>query len=101
MSNLDELLAKRAELDKQIAEAERAAEIAKGREAALSTIAKIAAFKELFGDLKTTEGVFGESWQNIAPQSLPKEATIARRYEVSETEAHNAKEKGRASVAKL
>ena len=101
MPTTDEIRAQIAALQMQLNKAEEAERIERGKAEAIRTISEIAAFKELLGRLKAREGVLGQSWHDIPQQAQPREKLIAKAYDLSETELHNAKAKGIKAVASL
>jgi hypothetical protein len=63
-------------------------------------IGLIAVLKESFRALREIdEALLGSELGQISPQALPKEATTARRYGLSETQAKNAKDKALKAIA--
>jgi hypothetical protein len=72
-----------------------------GREDSIRTISQIAAFKELFSQLKAREGLLGQVWHDIPAQALPREKLLANAFDLSETETANAKVKGVKAVSSL
>lgn len=101
MQDTDTIRAQIAELQKQLDEAERQEAIAKGRQQALSNIAKISALKAILADLKSHDGILGQVWLDIPPQAFPREGNLAKAYGLSETELSNAKAAGLKSVKSL
>lgn len=99
--NTDKIREQIAALEKQLREAEEAERIAQGRTAAIQTISLIAAFKECLSKLKAVDGILGQVWHDIPAQALPREGNLAKAYDVSETETHNAKAKGRKAIEGL
>jgi hypothetical protein len=95
------LKAKQAENQKAIDALEQEEQKILGREGSLKTIAQVAAFKELFSQLKTREGLLGQVWHDIPAQALPREKLLANAFDLSETETANAKAKGVKAVASL
>ena len=101
MSKADEIRQQIAALESKLHEAEEAERREKGRSQALSDIAAIAAWKVLFARLKASDGVMGAMWHDIAQQAQPREKNLAKAYDISETELHNAIAKGREAVSGL
>lgn len=101
MKTLDQLRAEREALDKQIAEAEADERRQAGRENALQIISCIAAFKEAFSFLKAQDGVMSQHWHDLPAQALPREANIAKAWDISETDTSVAKARGRKAVEAL
>lgn len=100
MLKADEIRAQMAELQKQLANAEAEEQRALQHSATKSLVAVVAAFKEAHGKLLSA-GVLGEAFANIPQQALPREAVIARRGDLSESEVVAAKKAGRDAIAKL
>lgn len=96
------------QIDKHTAASEKAKavaaekeRIAKGRQRALSNIAKISALKAILADLKSQENILGQVWLDIPGQAFPREGTIAKAFGLSETELSNAKAEGAKAVKGL
>lgn len=68
----------------------------------LRAIALVAGLKEIMkGIREIDETILGEVLGPIAPQAMPKEATTARKYGLSETQVKNAKDKAVKAIAGL
>lgn len=65
-------------------------------------VALIGAFKAIIAAMKAElPGVLPEEVANLAPQRFPKEKLTGDRYNLSETQIHEAKEKGIKAIARL
>lgn len=101
---VEQLLAERAALDEQIEAAQMAERLQRNRANAERAIAVVGAFKEALGWLKDLDPeilVLNEAWLAIPQQAQPRETLIAKKFGLSETEASNAKEKGRKAIRGL
>ncbi|TIW21161.1 MAG: hypothetical protein E5V63_30025 [Mesorhizobium sp.] len=68
----------------------------------IRAIGLIAAMKAAVAGIREIdENILGEVLGPIAPQAMPKEATTARRYNLSETQVKNAKDKAIKAIAAL
>ena len=114
METLEQARARKAALEREAKEIEdriakleldEAERLSRMRTDALSMISQIAALKVLVSSLSGRPDIVGTTWveayQQIPPQALPREANIAKRYDISETEASNAKAEGREAVKGL
>jgi hypothetical protein len=101
MPNVEQIRAQIAELQKALETAEAEERKAQGRSDAIKAISQIAAFKELFSQLKAREGVLGQVWHDIPAQALPREKLLANAFDLSETETANAKVRGVKAVSSL
>lgn len=99
-----------AEIDAQIAELQRKrGEMEEAeRKAALNGTAKraTALLTAMRSCMKEIEALFpgtfeGEKWAAIAPQAWPRDAKFKNLADLSETEVHEARERGKAAVASL
>lgn len=97
MSKADEIRAKMAELQKELAAEEAKEAKSKLREEATRRIKVIGAFKAAYSILKE-QGSLGPAFDEIAPQALPKASTLARQTDMSETERSNAEAEGHAAI---
>lgn len=86
------------ELDAIIEAANKAKEKAKAPRTLAVIGAFLAAHKWL---LENEEENISDHITGIPQQAMPKPKVFARRFDMSETEMHNALEKGKASVARL
>ncbi|MER9768897.1 hypothetical protein NKJ09_22865 [Mesorhizobium sp. M0189] len=87
-----------AEIDEVIKQAEAAKLVPTG----LRAIALITTVKEALREIRSIdESLLGEGLGQISPQALPKEATTAKKYGLSETQVKNAKDKATKAVASL
>lgn len=78
------------------------AQQAKAKPEALKTMTLIGAFLEVHKRLVEREADnLSEQITGISQQAMPKPKVFARRADLSETEMHNALEKGRKAVAGL
>lgn len=83
------------ELDDAEAETRKAEEVRKG----LGIVAKVALLKALFIDIKAGyPDALPTAWLETPQQGLPREALIGRRFGLSETQVHDAREKARKVV---
>lgn len=102
MATLVELRAQREELDRQIREAEAQAEKERQAKNAVTYIALASAFKAIYLRLKAEyPDALPSCMEDMPSQQLPRETMIARRFDVSETMAHNAVEKGKKAISDL
>lgn len=90
-------------LNQQLREAEEAE-----RKAALAGDAKraTALLAAMRACMKEIENLFpgtfsGEKWEAIVPQAWPRDTSFKRAADLSETEVHDARERGKDIVAKL
>lgn len=68
----------------------------------IRVIGLIAGLKEIMRSIREIdETILGEVLGPIAPQAMPKEATTARKYGLSETQVKNAKDKAAKAIAGL
>lgn len=68
----------------------------------LRAIALITSLKETIRSIREIdESILGEVLGPIAPQAMPKEASTAKRYGLSETQVKNAKDKAVKAIAGL
>lgn len=87
-----------AEIDEVIRQAEAAKLIPTG----IRAIGLISALKETIREIRLIDdSLLGEVLGQISPQALPKEATTAKKYGLSETQVKNAKDKATKAVAGL
>ncbi|AZO29402.1 hypothetical protein [Mesorhizobium sp. M1B.F.Ca.ET.045.04.1.1] len=87
-----------AEIDEVIRQAEAAKLVPTG----IRAISLITSLKEAIkGIREIDESILGEVLGPIAPQAMPKEATTARKYGLSETQVKNAKDKAIKAIAGL
>lgn len=74
-------------------------EAAKLQEKARKAIFYVAVFKAAIQEIKALDmDILGEALSSVPQQAYPREKSIGNKYELSETEIHNLKEKGRKAV---
>lgn len=95
----EEIAALEAELRKQ-EEAERKAALAGNAKRAT---ALLKAMRECHKEIESLfPGTFAsDKWEAITPQAWPRDTAFKRQADLSETEIHDARERGREMVAKL
>lgn len=93
---------KRLEKELEQARQDAALEATANAEKGPSAVAMTVAVKELIARFKKDLPEDAPDWMKaIIPQSFPKERLIGKRFGLSETEIHNAMEKGRKAIAGL
>lgn len=95
----EQIAALEAELRKQ-EEAERKAAMAGNAKRAT---ALLAAMRQCMKEIESLfPGTFtGEKWEALVPQAWPRDTSFKRQADLSDTEIHNARERGKEMVAKL
>lgn len=104
MATLDELLAQRAELDKQIRDAQIAEEKAARFNDATRAVSLLALLKATKSELdRVWPGLFdGERWEAFnTATAWPRATSMKKAADLSETEVGNAAHRGAKAVEKL
>lgn len=103
MPTSQELRAKMADLQKQIDEAEEAERKAAMAGSAKRATSLLALMKAAHKEIEALfPGTFeGGAWDDLKPQAWPRDTKFKRIADLSETEVHEARERGRNAVADL
>lgn len=99
----DQIRAEIDALNKQLAEAEEAERKAAMAGDAKRATALLTAMRTCMKEIERMfPGTFsGDKWEAIVPQAWPRDTSFKRAADLSETEIHDARERGKDAVAKL
>lgn len=99
----DQIRAEIEALNQQLREAEEAERKASLAGDAKRATALLAAMRACMKEIENLfPGTFsGEKWEAIVPQAWPRDTSFKRAADLSETEIHDARERGKDIVAKL
>lgn len=103
MPTVAEIDAQIEALQKQRAELEVVEKKAAMADSAKRATALLAAMRACMKEIETLfPGSFnGDKWESITPQAWPRDASFKRAADLSETEVHDARERGKKAVAGL
>lgn len=90
-----EIRADMAALESELAEVERLENLETEQKKARRVIFLVALMKQAKSEIDDTmPDIWGEAWSSLPQQAWPREKSIGKRFELSETEIFNLKEKG-------
>lgn len=103
MPTADEIRAQISALEAELRKQEDAERKAAMGDNAKRATALLAAMRACMKEIETLfPGSFsGDKWEALTPQSWPRDTVYKRAADLSETEIHAARERGREAIAKL
>lgn len=103
MATSEQIKEQIATLERQLVEAQEAERKASMADSAKRATALLASMKAAYKEIEVLfPGTFeGGLWSELKPQALPRDTRFKRIADLSETEVHEARERGKEAVGKL